>query len=151
MWLPLTNRSQRTRRKHTDPSWINRWHARKPATNTRQFKPSKCSVNSHHALVVMHRDLNIDNATCYQVWERQLELYAKCSTIGRTKGSWRIDAIPVLLTWCHNTVEAMGLCWIWGSVTSPTPIWSRPTCTWLFCCTVRIQVSTEYHHVVTSP
>jgi hypothetical protein len=62
----------------------------------RRFKPSKRSVNIRHALAAMHQVPDIDNAICYQVRERQLELYAEYSTNGRSKGSWRIDAVPVL-------------------------------------------------------
>jgi hypothetical protein len=62
----------------------------------RRFKPSKRSANVRHALATMHRVPNIDNAICYRERERQLELYAEHSTNGKSKGSWRIDAAPVL-------------------------------------------------------
>src|SRR5882762_9840267 len=62
----------------------------------RRFKPSKHSANVRHALAAMHRVPDIDNAICYRVRERQLKLYAEHSTNGRSKGSWRIDAVPVL-------------------------------------------------------
>jgi hypothetical protein len=35
--LPLTNRPQCVRQKHTDPLLINGWHVRKPATNALTF------------------------------------------------------------------------------------------------------------------
>src|SRR5882762_5088755 len=62
----------------------------------RRFKPSKHSANVRHALAAMHRVPDINNAICYRVRERQLELYAEHSTNGRSKGSWSIAVVPVL-------------------------------------------------------